>query len=163
MIQTLTQLFAYKAWADGELIGAVAALCDDPVQHSAVRLLNHIRVVDDIFCAHLQGKPSPHDATNTTNTPTLADLTAAYGRNNAWLADHVQGLTPDGLQRRIKFKFTDGDTGDMSTVEILMHLITHGTYHRGAVGRMLVHANANPPRDLFTKFLHQSEPERRWF
>lgn len=42
-----------------------------------------------------------------------------------------------------------------------MHLITHGGYHRGAVGRIQAQLGVAPPRDLLTKFLHEAEPARR--
>lgn len=42
----------------------------------------------------------------------------------------------------------------------LLHLVTHGGYHRGAIGRVLVQCGIAPPRDTLTTFLHRSEPER---
>ena len=44
---------------------------------------------------------------------------------------------------------------------ILLHVVTHGGYHRGNVGQVLKSISVAPPRDLYTKFLHQSEPARR--
>ena len=49
----------------------------------------------------------------------------------------------------------------MSREEILLHVITHGGYHRGNVGQVLKSISFAPPRDLYTRFLHQSEPARR--
>ena len=49
----------------------------------------------------------------------------------------------------------------MSREEILMHVITHGAYHRGNVGQVLKNISVTPPRDILTKFLHTSEPGRR--
>jgi len=57
--------------------------------------------------------------------------------------------------------FTDGDSGRMSREEILLHVVTHGGCHRGHVGQVLKPISVAPPRDLYTKFLHQSEPARR--
>lgn len=60
-----------------------------------------------------------------------------------------------------KFTLTDGDRERMSREEILLHIVTHGAYHRGNVGQVLKSISVAPPRDLFTKFLHTSEPARR--
>ena len=57
--------------------------------------------------------------------------------------------------------FTDGQPGRMSREEMLAHVATHGSYHRGAVGRIMAQVAVPPPRDIFTVFLHQSEPRRR--
>ena len=55
----------------------------------------------------------------------------------------------------------DGDKGQMSRDEMLLHLVTHGGYHRGAIGRILVQCGITPPRDTLTTFLHRSEPARQ--
>jgi uncharacterized damage-inducible protein DinB len=65
------------------------------------------------------------------------------------------------LNEALRFTFVDGDKGQMTRCEMLMHVITHGAYHRGAVGRILVEQSVAAPRDLLTKFLHESEPLRR--
>ena len=44
---------------------------------------------------------------------------------------------------------------------MLIHVVTHGAYHRGAIGRILAQLSVAPPRDVFTGYLHQSEPSRR--
>ena len=49
----------------------------------------------------------------------------------------------------------------MTREEMLLHVITHGAYHRGNVGQVLKSISVAPPRDLYTKFLHQSDPSRR--
>ena len=40
-------------------------------------------------------------------------------------------------------------------------LFTELDYHRGAVGRIMAQVAVPPPRDIFTLYLHQSEPARR--
>ena len=49
----------------------------------------------------------------------------------------------------------------MSREEMLAHVATHGSYHRGAVGRILAQAGGPPLADLYTAYLHRSEPQRR--
>jgi uncharacterized damage-inducible protein DinB len=44
---------------------------------------------------------------------------------------------------------------------MLGHVITHGSYHRGAVGRIMSQVSVPPPRDTLTVYLHRSEPQRR--
>jgi uncharacterized damage-inducible protein DinB len=162
-LATLKSLFAYKAWADSELFTLLAALPpahSEPL-HTCIRTLNHIHVVDRIFRAHLSAQPRPFDATNTQDTPSLADLRRGVEATDAWYLDHVRGLDDAALQQTLAFTFTDGDAGRMTREEILLHVITHGGYHRGNVGQVLKSISVAPPRDLYTKFLHTSEPARR--
>ncbi len=162
----LASLFGYKAWANEELFAALAEI--DAAAHAgelrnAVRILNHVYVVDRIFQAHLQGKAHGFAATNTKETPTVPALAAAVKELDAWYVDYAASLavTPSALHEQVSFAFTDGDAGTMSREEILLHIITHGGYHRGAAGQVMRAAAAAPPRDLYTRFLHATQPGRR--
>jgi len=160
---TLRSLFGYKSWANQELFGMLAELPQGHAEqlHTCIRTLNHIYVVDRIFRAHLSDEPRPFDATNTKSTPTLAQLQSAVAATDAWYEQYVANLSANSLAEVIDFLFTDGDSGRMSREEILLHVITHGGYHRGNVGQVLKSLSIAPPRDLYTKFLHQSKPARR--
>jgi uncharacterized damage-inducible protein DinB len=160
----LISLFQYKAWANQELFVELRRL--DPLTqqaelHAALRVLNHIYVVDRIFVANLQGQAHGYSATNTAETPTLDQLQQAVQATDAWYLDYMAGLSAEQLSERIAFSFVDGDAGCMSREEMLAHIVTHGGYHRGAVGRIMAQLDIAPPRDIYTKFLHQAEPERR--
>lgn len=160
----LLSLFQYKAWANTELfaeLGKVDAEAHADQRHSAIRVLNHIHVVDRIFVAHLSGTSHGYTATNTPETPTLDELQAAVAETDQWYIDHVRGLTPEKLREPVSFTFTDGGRGCMTREEMLAHVVTHGGYHRGAVGQVMRQAAVAPPRDIFTRFLHATEPERR--
>ena len=160
----LKSLFEYKAWANQDLL---IKLCDIDVEKYpkqrklAIRLLNHTHVVDRIFQAHLTGVTHHYDASNTPETPTMDELQAAIQTTDAWYVDYVCTLPVESMTERIAFVFTDGQNGCMNREEILAHLITHGGYHRGAIGRILTEVGLTPPRDGLTGFLHQTEPERR--
>ncbi|NEX88773.1 damage-inducible protein DinB [Aeromonas rivipollensis] len=160
----LHSLFRYKAWANGELLDALATL--DQLQypeahHNALRIFNHIHVVDAIFKANLLGERHGFSATNTPETPTLAALRTAIGELDGWYLAYVARLSQADGEAVLSFNFVDGDKGRMSREEMLLHLVTHGGYHRGAIGRILVQCGITPPRDTLTTFLHRSEPGRR--
>ncbi len=161
---TLQSLFGQKAWANTELFDLLLTVPADKYAnelHTATRTLNHIYTVDRIFRAHLSGEAHGYTAANTTETPTLADLYAAVQETDAWYQGYVASLDAAQLAEMVTFTFTDGDRGRMTREEMLLHVITHGGYHRGNVGQVLKGISIAPPRDLYTKFLHISEPARR--
>lgn len=160
-LSILKTLFDYKAWANVELFDVLATVTSEADLHTAIRTLNHINVVDRIFRAHLLGEAHGYEATNTKATPALAELRAAVIETDGWYQQYVASLDETALSARLQFRFTDGDTGQMSREEMLMHVITHGGYHRGNVGQVLKNISVAPPRDILTKFLHVSEPGRR--
>lgn len=161
--EILKSLFEYKSWADRELFELLASVEPEHAEqlHTSIRTLNHIYVVDRIFKAHLNGESRPFDATNTQTTPSLAQLWTEVAATNTWYEQYVTNLSPSSLVEVIVFEFTDGDRGKMSREEILLHIAMHGGYHRGNVGQVLKSISLMPPRDLYTKFLHLSEPTRR--
>ena len=160
----LTSLLQYKAWANAELFAEVSKI-DPHTQgaelHAALRILNHIYVVERIFAANLQGLAHAYRATNTEQTPTLERLQFDVQHMDRWYLEYVATLSHEQLAERLHFQFTDGDSGLMSREEILLHLHTHGSYHRGAVGRVLLQAQVTPPRDGYARFLHEQQPQRR--
>ena len=159
-VPLLQSLFLQKAAINEEFFAVLETVAaGDRVD--AIRLLNHIHVVDRIFAAHLRGEPHGYKATNTPETPTLDALRAAALETDRWFVEQTGTLAPAQLAETVAFTFTDGQRGRMSREEMLAHVITHGSYHRGEVGQMLRRLSVAPPRDLFTAHLHRAEPQRR--
>lgn len=155
----MSKLFQYKAWANKDLFNLIKTV---PVEKhtsemfDAIRILNHVYVVDQIFMANTQCKPHNFKAVNTTETPSISDLHALVEASDNWFITYVNSLSETDFAENIEFTFVDSSPGRMSRVEMLMHVITHGNYHRGAVGRILAQISVTPPRDTLTVFLHSA-------
>jgi uncharacterized damage-inducible protein DinB len=160
----LQSLFRHKAAINEEFFAVIArvdAEAHADERHSLIRLMNHIHVVDRIFAAHLRGEPHGYAATNTPETPTHEALRDAVLASDRGYLELVDAMTPAQLAQTVAFTFTDGQHGRMTREEMLGHVITHGSYHRGEVGQMLKRLSTAPPRDLFTAYLHRTDPQRR--
>jgi uncharacterized damage-inducible protein DinB len=160
----LRSLLTYQAWANDELLEKLAGL--DPhahgtERHAAIRLLNHNLVVTRIFAAHLTGASHGYTADNTEDTPALDALRADLAAMDRWYLGYLEAVAPPLLSELVPFVFTDGDKATMSRQEMLLHVVTHGVYHRGEIGRMLSQIFITPPWDTFAVHLHQAEPLRR--
>jgi uncharacterized damage-inducible protein DinB len=130
-------------------------------RHTAIRLINHSHVVARIFAAHLIGASHHCSADDTPDTPALVDLRAAVAASDRWYLEYLQAVSVKRLSESVPFVFTDGDRGYMSRQEMLTHVVLHGGYHRGEVGRILAQLSVTPPWDTFAVHLHQAEPSRR--
>lgn len=154
MLKTLT---AYKRWANGELFDRLlqvhANAPSDPA-HNMLRLLNHVYVVDRIFQAHLLGQPHGYTALNTAHTPSLLALWQAVQQLDDWYVHYAAALPPQAEPERIHFTFVDGKAACMSRSEMLLHVVNHGSYHRGAVGELLHQCGLQAPHDVLTRFLN---------
>lgn len=143
-INTLKMLVRYKRWANGLTFKDVLelpegeALRQRPTRFgSMVHTLNHVYVVDDIFRHHLQGKKHGYTARNTEHTPSADDLWKAVQEMDRWYIDLVDTWSNDDLAKVVHFEFVSGGQGAMTCEQIVLHVVNHGTYHRGFVGDMM--------------------------
>lgn len=166
----LFKMLSYQAWANEEILRAMEGL--DAEHHAeerqhALRLMNHCLVVNKIFVAHLKGERHQFTSSNTPGTPELDELYTETVKVDRWYLGYVEAAASGMLNESIPFEFTDGDKGYMTREEMLTHVVTHGGYHRGEVGRLITQASARSghevglPWDTYAVYLHQSEPGRR--
>jgi uncharacterized damage-inducible protein DinB len=159
---TLRRLFQFKAWANDELLTALAGLGgESPVTGLAIKALNHTYVVDRIFAAHLTRKAHAYSSANPGEVPTLEELSADIKKSDREYIDYVAVIDRDELAEQIDFAFTDGIPGRMSREEMLMHVITHGIGHRGQVSALMLFNAVAPAKDGFTTYLHEAEASTR--
>jgi uncharacterized damage-inducible protein DinB len=147
MIDTATagMLARYNAWANRTLIDAVAALPPDEPGKQRVTLfktmigtLNHIYVVNEIWRAHLQGRDHGFTARNVVLFPELEALGREQDAIDAWYVTWADAQTPETLGETIEFTLIGGTRGAMTRGEVLLHVVTHCSYHRGFVADQFV-------------------------
>jgi uncharacterized damage-inducible protein DinB len=160
MTATVRMLTRYKAWADDITFAAVTALPEGEAMRARptrfgnmVHTLNHVYVIDDIFRAHLEGRPHGYTSRNTEHPPPLSDLWQAVQAMDRWYITYADGLTSQALGEIVPFEFVGGGNGQMTREEIILHVVNHGTYHRGFVGDMLYQVPAAPPANDLPVFL----------
>lgn len=162
MRDTLQRLFRYKAWANDQLLTALAKLgSTSPVAGLAIKALSHTHVVDRIFAAHMRRMDHGYASANLSEMPTLEKLAADIRSSDREYVDYVETLGGGQLAERIDFTFTDGAPGCMSREEMLLHVITHGIGHRGQVSSLMLLNSLTPAPDGFTTYLHIAEASTR--
>lgn len=145
-------LTRYNAWADDLIHAAVAKLPEGEalkprksVFKNIVHTLNHNYVIDLIFQAHLEGREHGFAARNTPESPPLEQLSQAQHQLNDWYIDWSDRLTESALNEKVEFTFVGGGEGVMTRGEILQHLVTHTSYHRGFVAQLFWEIPTTPP------------------
>ena len=84
MHDTLQRLFRYKAWANDELLTALATLGgESPTTGLAIKALSHSYIVDRIFAAHMRRKAHAYTSANSSEMPTLEDLVRGHQRKRS--------------------------------------------------------------------------------
>ena len=92
-VSTLERLFRYKAHSNKQILAAMR-LFDDaaPAKEIAIRVLSHTYVVDRIFAANLTGTEHGYTSANTSDAPSLEELSAAIKTSDQWYIDYVSRL-----------------------------------------------------------------------
>jgi len=158
----------YKAWADKVMFDGVAALPPGEAEKerrtlfkTMIGTLNHIFVVDLIWQAHLERREHGFKARNVVVHPELAALWAAQQKVNDWIIAWAAGQTEASLDEEVRFTFVSGKPAVMKRGEIFLHLVTHGSYHRGWVAEMFFEAGARPPQPDLSVFLCEAPQDWR--
>jgi uncharacterized damage-inducible protein DinB len=155
-------LAAYKTWADGLMLAAVAGLPPAEVAReratphkSLIGTLNHMYVVDLIWEAHLEGRAHGFAARNVIVHPEISALAAAQARANEWLSAWAAAQTDATLGAPVDYTLLSGKAGTMSRAEILEHIVNHSTYHRGFVASLLHQVPLKAPSTDWNVFRQQ--------
>lgn len=128
----LQRLGEHGAWADARLLAAAGAAGSDPA--TVVRELAHVRAAQEIWLARVEGR--------TPTLPiwpemTLAELATTGQALDAVLARLLRALTPGDLARDITYANSSGREFRTPLGDLLLHLFTHGQYHRGKANAAL--------------------------
>ena len=153
---TLVALLKYKLWADTATLQSIQET-DDSIhpekRHLMLRLMNHIYVVDRIFQANMTSRQHGYSALNTPETPSVEELRVNMRECIEWYIERVSAMQDADFAKVIRFQFVDGGEGQMKLLDMINHVLFHGTYHRGAVGWLISECGGIPPKDVVTVFL----------
>lgn len=134
----------YKQWSNKVMFDAVAALPMDEAARprpslfkNMVHTLNHIYVIDRIWQAHLEGRDHGYDARNTKDHPPLAGLWTLQQEIDHWYVQWADRQTAASVGESVGYTLIGGNQGTMTRGEILLHVVTHTSYHRGYVAQMI--------------------------
>ena len=160
----LQKLVRYKAWANGLLFEAIAAMPEaalvapQPIVFgNLVRTLNHVLAMDFVWQSHLLGRPHGLNTRNPEHCPALSQIAQAQKEMDLWYIVHADQLTPAASVEAIDFAFIGGGPGTMTRADILLHVVNHGSYHRGHVAQMM-RASQSPPITDYPVFLRSLVP-----
>jgi len=158
--EMVRMLLRYKAWANDLVFAAVREIPTEEAYKprpttfgSIVQTLDHVHVIDDIFCHHLRGERHSYIARTAGEPRSLSDLHDRVRATDQWYIGTFDGYTEDDLEAAVDFQFLGGERGSMSRGEIALHVVNHCSYHRGFVGDMLKQVPYDWPANDLTVFL----------
>jgi uncharacterized damage-inducible protein DinB len=149
-VDTLRLQLDYTAWASQRLMDAAAKLSHEELTRdfrtadkTVLDTLVHVYAADRIWLARVLAEPR-----TTFSGPEDRDLTllqtewpALQQRWKLWLRDFSDG----DVSRMIAYQDLKGRPYSQPVWQILLHLVNHGTHHRGQVAGFLRAMGQTPP------------------
>ncbi|HUI80049.1 MAG TPA: DinB family protein [Bryobacteraceae bacterium] len=152
----------YTAWASRRLVDIASRLSADELKrdfqtadHSVLGTLVHVFGADRIWLGRVTGAASGPFLTD-------ADYSLAVLQND-WPALHEKwrqwaaGLTDASAEQVISYKDTQGNAFQRPLWQLILHVVNHGTHHRGQVsGFLRAMGQTPPPLDLTAYYREQA-------
>ena len=70
-----------------------------------------------------------------------------------WYVEFVDACPDEDLAKVVHFEFVGGGQGAMTREQIVLHVVNHGSYHRGFVSDMMYQVPFVPPANDLPVFL----------
>jgi uncharacterized damage-inducible protein DinB len=148
----------YTGWASRKLMDAAKALNPDDlnrtvgVSHgSIVGTLSHVHFADRIWYSRVVDPNEP-----VIKEATLAELEqhwpAIQQKWEAW----AESLQDGDMERMVSFKMTDGTARQSPLSQVLLHVVNHGTLHRGQAVGMIRQLGIKPPTTDLMAYYRES-------
>jgi len=140
----------YTAWASQRLVDAAALLSPEELNRdfqtadrSVLETLVHIFAADRLWLSRLAGTPHPGFVTDADRSMAVLrnDWPALYDRWREW----AQGLTDENVLAPLAYKDMKGRAWNQPLWQLVLHVVNHGTHHRGQVSGFLRTLGHTPP------------------
>lgn len=148
--EQIRQLFEYNAWANRRSMAAAENLTAEQFtkpmgsSFSSVRdTLAHIYGAEWIWLERFQGR-SPSALPNVTLFADVRTLRETWAVHEERLLVFTAGLSQADLHRKMEYKTLHFGVYSNPLWQSMLHVVNHGTYHRGQVTTLLRQLGAQP-------------------
>lgn len=135
----LAQHLEYSLWASMKVLEAAAQLPADAIAENRgnsfggiLDTLIHVFRADRVWMRRFTGEPAAPFAP-AGEVLTLEDLRAQWPVVMGQFVEFVRGLDDAALEQNLDWINIKGEAKNEVYYKILLHVVNHGTYHRGQV------------------------------
>lgn len=156
----LTMMLEFHYWARTRILDAAAALTPEQYTRDLGSAFPSVRDTLVHLCSaewnwYLRWhKEAPASMFDPGDYPDVQALRARWAEQEPKLRAFLVSLGDAGIQERLEYKSLDGRSHVSAFWEMFLHVVNHGTYHRGQVQTMFRQLGATPSKsvDLITYF-----------
>ncbi len=165
-VSDAVRLYQFNRWANRRFFDAAAALAPARYEAEVVSsfpsirdTMAHLVAVEWLWLERWQGR-APTAAPEWAGRPALADLRARLDEVENAIDRFLAGLADADLARVLTYRRFNGEVQSNVLSDLLLHVVNHGTYHRGQLATLLRQAGATPPATDFSLFAASARDSR---
>ena len=164
--ETLRTHLDYTAWATNRLLSVAGGLAPGELERDfgtadrgVLGTLFHIFAADRVWLARILGGPVEHFS--FPDAMDLSRLEAAWEELFRRWKEWAGGLTDDSVTALISYRDFKGNAWASPVWQIVLHVVNHGTHHRGQVSGFLRAMGKTPPPLDLTAYYREQDPSQR--
>jgi len=163
--EVLRSHIGYTAWASAQVVEAAGRLTHAELTRdfgtadkSVLGTLVHVFGADRLWLARLKGEPANAFLTDADYRLTVLqnDWPALYRQWSGWAA----GLTDEAARAEISYTDMRGNPWRQQLGRLVLHVVNHGTHHRGQVSGFLRAMGHAPPKLDLVLYYREMETAR---
>lgn len=139
MLNTLRRLVDHMRWADERVLRSIEAATIPPGR--ALEIYAHILAAEHVWLARLRRREPSVPVWPSLSLEECASLATA---NAQGYVDLLAELDPEDLSTVVSYRNSAGQAFESTVIDMLLQVLTHGSYHRGQVSLLLRQAGAEP-------------------
>jgi uncharacterized damage-inducible protein DinB len=149
-VKDLREHLCYSAWASQRLVHAVSELTGAELlrdfqtsDHTALGTLVHTFAADRLWLARMREAPRPQYSSEADYHLSVLqnEWPEVHRQWNQWL----DGLNDDAVSADLTYQDMRGNTWTQPVWKLVLHVVNHGTHHRGQVSGFLRTMGRVPP------------------
>ena len=149
-VEDLRDHLAYSAWASQRLVQAASELSSEELvrdfqtsDHSVLGTLVHTFAADRVWLARL--RQSPHLKYSSEADYQLSVLQNDWPELYRQWDELLAGLNDEAVRADLTYQDMRGRTWIQPICQLVLHVVNHGTHHRGQVSGFLRTMGRVPP------------------
>lgn len=163
-LEEIRDLYAYERWANRRILDAAGALPPEAFGRELVSsfpsiqdTLLHALAASWVWLMRWKGS-SPSARPDGWEALGFEPMREAWAEVEAEQERFISSLTEADLDRVLRFKDVGGRDHAQPLGVLLLHVVNHGTYHRGQVVTLLRQVGGTPPSTDLAAFHYERSP-----